>query len=200
MKKILLAVLAVGILSVPADAASLSKTYSYFSVGGKTLAEIEIGEVDRRSACEETRAADAIPALPRWNSPRASLIRRHGGWRASPKASVSVRAKIILPRWRQHAKADVADKGLILGHALGRHQAARGNPCDDRQEPCRDLELALPKHTTPAGFKVAAAKAKAVSDRILAQHERAQREFDRVEGINFESLHPSAAALPAGAN
>ena len=47
MKKILLAVLAVGILSVPADAASLSKTYSYFSVGGKTLAEIET-EVDRR--------------------------------------------------------------------------------------------------------------------------------------------------------
>ena len=32
-----------------------------------------------------------------------------------------------------------------------------------------------------------AARAKALSQKVLAKHDRAQAEFDRVEGINFES-------------
>ena len=51
----------------------------------------------------------------------------------------------------------------------------------------RDLELALRSIRRQRDCKVAVAKAKAGSDRIFAQHQRAQREFDRVEGINFES-------------
>ena len=34
---------------------------------------------------------------------------------------------------------------------------------------------------------MAASKAKAKSNRILGGHDRAQEEFDRIEGINFES-------------
>ncbi len=47
MTSILLTVLAVASLSLPARAASLSKTYSYFSVGGRTLEEIGT-ELDRK--------------------------------------------------------------------------------------------------------------------------------------------------------
>ena len=34
---------------------------------------------------------------------------------------------------------------------------------------------------------IAAEKAKATADKVLAKHDRAQEKFDRVEGINFES-------------
>jgi hypothetical protein len=51
----------------------------------------------------------------------------------------------------------------------------------------RNLELALRGIGRQPNCKVAAAKAKAVSDKILAMHDRAQEEFDRIEGVNFES-------------
>ena len=35
--------------------------------------------------------------------------------------------------------------------------------------------------------EIAATRAKAVSERVLSRHDRAQDDFDRVEGINFES-------------
>ena len=185
MKKILLTLLAVGILSVPADAVSLSKTYSYFSVGGKTLAEIET-EVDRRGPRVRSTGGRRHPGATQLEfTTRIAYAAGNGGC-AIAEASVNVQAKIILPRWSQRAKAD-EDTRLIwdtLSADIKRHEETHAMIAKNH---ARDLELALRSIRRQRDCKVAVAKAKAVSDRILAQHERAQREFDRVEGINFES-------------
>ena len=50
----------------------------------------------------------------------------------------------------------------------------------------RELEQALMAIGKQPDCKTAQAKAREVSQKILARHDRAQVEFDRVEGINFE--------------
>ncbi len=51
----------------------------------------------------------------------------------------------------------------------------------------RELEQALLAIGRQRDCDAARARAKVVSDTILAKHDRAQVQFDRVEGINFES-------------
>ena len=51
----------------------------------------------------------------------------------------------------------------------------------------RDMEQALMGFGWQRNCDVALARAVAMTNRILALDDRAQREFDRVEGINFES-------------
>ncbi len=51
----------------------------------------------------------------------------------------------------------------------------------------RELELALRSIGRQRDCKIAVAKAKAVTTKTFAKHDRAQSEFDRVEALNFES-------------
>ena len=163
MKKILLTLLAVGILSVPADAVSLSKTYSYFSVGGKTLAEIET-EVDRRGPRVRSTGGRRHPGATQLEfTTRIAYAAGNGGC-AIAEASVNVQAKIILPRWSQRAKAD-EDTRLIwdtLSADIKRHEETHAMIAKNH---ARDLELALRSIRRQRDCKVAVAKAKAVSDR-----------------------------------
>ena len=185
MKKILLAVLAVTGLSLPADAASLSKTYSYFSVGGKTLAEIET-ELDRLGPRVRSTGGRRHPGATQMKFTTSIAYAGADGGCKVAKASVKVDAKIILPRWRQRAKAD-GDTRLIwdtLSADIKRHEETHVMIAKNH---ARDMEQALMGLGWQRNCDVAVARAVAITNRILAQHERAQRKFDRVEGINFES-------------
>jgi predicted secreted Zn-dependent protease len=184
VKKILLTVLAVAGLALPAGAASVSKSYSYFSIGGKTLEEIE-QELVRRGPKVKSTGTRHPGATQMEFTTRIGYAEANGGC-SIVKASVNVEAKMILPRWRLRAKAD-GDTGLIwdtLSADIKRHEESHVVIAKNH---ARDLELALQRIGRQPNCKVAAAKAKAVSDRILALHDRAQEEFDRIEGINFES-------------
>ena len=184
MKKILLTVLAVAGLSLPAGAASVSKTYSYFSIGGKTLEEIE-AELVRRGPQVRSTGSRHPGATQMEFTTRIAYGAGKSGCEIV-KASVNVQAKMILPRWRLRSKAD-GDTGLIwdtLSADIKRHEESHVVIAKNH---ARNLELALRGIGRQPNCKVAAAKAKAVSDKILAMHDRAQEEFDRIEGVNFES-------------
>ncbi len=184
MKKIILSVLAVAGLSFPAGAASVSKTYSYFSIGGRTLEEIE-KELIRRGPQLRNTGKRHPGATQMEFTTRIAYADGSGGC-TIVKVSVNVQAKMILPRWRQRAKAD-GDTKLIwdtLSADIKRHEESHVVIAKNH---ARDMEVALRGIGRQRNCKVAAAKAKAVSERILALHDRAQDEFDRIEGINFES-------------
>jgi predicted secreted Zn-dependent protease len=184
MRNILLTILAVIGLALPAGAASVSKTYSYFSIGGKTLDEIE-RELVRRGPKVRSTGSRHPGATQMEFTTRIGYAEGNGGCNIV-KVSVNVQAKMILPRWRLRAKAD-GDTGLIwdtLSADIKRHEESHVIIAKNH---ARDLELALRRIGRQPNCKVAAAKAKAVSDRILALHDRTQEEFDRIEGINFES-------------
>ena len=68
---------AAGLSALPSTAASVTKTYSYFSIGGTTLDEIETS-----STCAGPRSrapAAVIPARRRWSSPPGSATPRTQG-------------------------------------------------------------------------------------------------------------------------
>lgn len=167
----------------PAQGASLSKSYSYFNIGGHTMDEIQ-RELDRRG--------------PKLNStgrrhPGATLMefktRIKYGERGSRceiiEADVQVKAKVILPRWRARRRSD-DDTQLIwdtLAADIKRHEESHVIIAKNH---ARELEDTLLKAYPQRNCDQAAAKAKEITDRILVRHDAAQAKFDRIEGINFE--------------
>jgi predicted secreted Zn-dependent protease len=185
MKKVLWTILAIAGLSLPAGATSLSKIYSYFSIGGKTLEEIET-ELDRKGPRVRSTGGRRHPGATQMEfTTRISYAAGNHGCEVV-KASVNVQAKVILPRWRQRAKSN-GDTRLVwdtLSADIKRHEETHVMIAKNH---ARDLEQALMHIGRQPDCTVAQARAKATTNRILALHDRAQNEFDRVEGINFQS-------------
>jgi predicted secreted Zn-dependent protease len=184
MKNILLTVLAVAGLCFPAGAATVSKTYSYFSIGGRTLEDIE-KELARRGPHVRNTGQRHPGATQMEFTTRIAYAEGSNGC-TLVKATVNVQARMILPRWRQRAKADGGTRLIwdTLSADIKRHEESHVVIAKNH---ARDLEAALRNIGRQPNCKIAAAKAKAVSEKILAKHDRAQDEFDRIEGINFES-------------
>lgn len=171
-------------MTLPAAAATVNKTYSYFSIGGKTLEEIET-ELVRRGPHVKSTGKRHPGATQMEFTTRLAYAESDRGCNIM-KATVSVRAKMILPRWRQRARAD-GDTRLIwdtLSSDIKRHEESHVIIAKNHARELEQALTAIGRHKT---CRIAAAKAKATSERILAKHDRAQDEFDRVEGINFES-------------
>src|SRR5262245_4857197 len=184
MKNVSWAILAIAGLSLPAGAASLSKTYSYFPVGGKTLEEIET-ELARRGPQLKGNGLRHPGAAQLEFTTRITYAAGNNGCEVV-KASVDVQAKIILPRWRQRAKSD-RDTRLVwdtLSADVKRHEETHVMIAKNH---ARALEQALMVLGRQRDCRVAAAKASATTKRLLALHEGAQKEFDRVEGMTFDS-------------
>jgi predicted secreted Zn-dependent protease len=184
MKQYLIAFVAVAGLSLSAEAASLSKTYTYFSISGRTLEEIESELVKRGPQVNSTGIGHPGATEMEFTT----RITYAGGSRGCEivEAAVKVQAKVILPRWRQRAKAD-GDTGLIwdtFSADVKRHEETHVMISKNH---ARELERSLMRIGRQRDCNAAAAGAKATMNRILALHNRAQEEFDRVEGINFES-------------
>jgi predicted secreted Zn-dependent protease len=184
MKKILLTVLAVTGLLQPAGAAGLSKTYSYFSVGGKTPAEIE-SELSKRGPNVKSTGGRHPGAIQIEFKTHTTYAGENGGCKVAT-ASVTVQAKIFLPRWRQREKANGNTRLYwdTRSADIRRHEETHVIIAKNH---AWDIEQALMRIRQQRDCTVAEAKAKATTNRIIALSDRAQREFDRVEGINFES-------------
>lgn len=185
MKHILLAaLLAAGAVSLPAQAATVSKSYSYFTISGKTLDEIEQQLMTRGPEVKSTGGRHPGATQMEFTS-RIGYSEVKGGC-AIVSAKVGVKAKVILPRWRPHGKAD-QDVKLIwntLSSDIKRHEESHVSIAKNY---ARELEQALKAVGKQKTCDIAAAKAKTVSNKVLTAHDRAQEEFDRIEGINFES-------------
>lgn len=169
---------------VASQAANLTKTYTYFSIGGTTLDEIE-GELDRRGPKVQSTGKRHPGATQMSFTTKISYAESKN--RCSiVAASVTVKAKVILPQWRRSKKA-AQDVRLIwdtLSSDIRRHEESHVVIAKNH---ARDLEKALMALGPQKNCDLAAAKAKATTGKVLAQHDKAQEEFDRIESINFES-------------
>ncbi|MBS3647439.1 DUF922 domain-containing protein [Pseudaminobacter sp. 19-2017] len=168
---------------VAAPAATLTKSYSYFFIGGRTLDEIE-AELLKRGP-QVKRSGDRHPGATRMEfTTRIGYGEKNGRCRIV-KANVIVKAKVILPKWRQANGVD-PDVRLIwstLESDIKRHEESHVVIAKNH---ARDMEQALLKMSPHKTCKQAAHEAKAITSKFLAKHDAAQSEFDRVEGINFE--------------
>jgi predicted secreted Zn-dependent protease len=183
MKSTLFAALLTAALVSPVSAASVAKTYSYFSIGGATLDEIQT-ELDIRGPKVKTTGRRHPGATQMEFVSRIGYAKGPKGCSIA-KATVTVKAKVILPRWRRPRGAD-QDVRLVwdtLSADIKRHEESHVVIAKNH---ARELEQALNAIPRQADCKEAQEKAAAATQKVLARHDRAQVQFDRVEGINFE--------------
>ena len=104
---------------------------------------------------------------------------------AVTKADVQLKARIILPRWRQRkrAKRDLAIIWDTLSADIKRHEESHVIIAKNH---ARELETRLRKIRSRKGCEDAEAKTKKITQEILDKHDREQQRFDRIEGISFE--------------
>ena len=184
MKRLIAYALLAGCMAGPAVAADLVKSYSYYRVGGRTLDEIE-DQLAKRGPEVKTTGLRHPGATRMSFSTRIGYAQKPGSCRIA-SAVVTVKAKVILPIWRQrrHADKDVRIFWDTLSADIKRHEERH---VEIAKNHARELEDALKASGRFRTCEAAAARAKEIKARILAEHDRDQARFDRVEGINFES-------------
>lgn len=183
MIRIVLAASLIASLIAPASAENLNKTYSYFSVGGRTLDELE-RELNKRGPKVKSTGQRHPGATRMQFNTRLGYMEKNGSCRVT-EATVTVKAKVILPRWRQRGKAD-QDVRLVwdtLSSDIKRHEDQHVAIATDY---ARRLERQLLRLGRHKDCKVVAAKAEATADAVLKKHDRAQAKFDETEAANFE--------------
>jgi predicted secreted Zn-dependent protease len=168
----------------PAVAASVVKSYSYFTSGGTTVDEIE-KELKRRGPQVKTTGL-RHPGATRMEFTSRVGYAESGGRCSVVEATVTVKANMILPRWKRR-KAASSETRLIwdtLAADIKRHEESHIVIAKNH---ARELEEALKTVQRQRGCARAQEKVKEVTARILAQHDREQDRFDMIEGKNFES-------------
>lgn len=183
-KRILLTAALSLLVLAPAAAAGLTKSYSYFTIGGVTVEEIE-RELNARGPKVRSTGSRHPGATQMEFSSRVKYgIKKERC--AVVEARVTVDARITLPRWTKRSRAD-SDVRLIwdtLSADIKRHEESHVVIAKNH---ARELELALKAIEPQRDCGAAEAKVAAVTERVLARHDEEQQRFDRIEGINFES-------------
>ncbi len=172
------------VLAAPSEAASLSKTYSYFTIGGTTLEDIE-RELKVRGPKVQSTGSRHPGATRMEFSTRIGYGEKNG--RCSViQADVQVKADMILPRWNRRARAD-DDTRLIwdtLSADIKRHEESHVVIARNH---AREMEQELKQIRGVKSCALAQKKVEETTARVLAKHDSEQERFDRIEGINFES-------------
>ncbi len=186
MNRPIFALAAIAILAacLPAQAASVVKTYSYFTIGGTTVSEIE-KELKRRGPHVKSTGL-RHPGATRMEFTSRVGYRESGGRCGVVDAAVTVKANMILPRWNRR-KAAESDTRLIwdtLSADIKRHEESHVVIAKNH---ARELEEALKTVQRQRDCTQAQEKVKEVTARVLARHDSEQDRFDRIEGKNFES-------------
>ena len=181
--KLVAVLLAAGLIS-PAGAANVAKTYSYYSIGGATLDAI-LKQLDKRGPKVGTTGHRHPGAMQTVFASRVSYQKSAKGCGVA-SALVTVNARIILPYWR-HPRAATDEVHLVwetLSADIKRHEESHVIIAKNHARLLEQALLAIPRQPD---CEAALAKAAIVTEKVLAKHDLAQAEFDRIEGINFDS-------------
>ncbi|PBC04897.1 DUF922 domain-containing protein [Mesorhizobium sp. WSM3860] len=184
MNRPLLCALMVALAATPAAAANLVKTYSYFSVGGRTLDDIE-KQLTKNGPEVKSTGSRHPGATQMAFTTRVSYAQTANSCRIA-NAQVTVKVKVILPEWRRPRKADPEVRLFwdTLSADIKRHEERH---VEIAKNHARELEDALKATYPQRTCEAAKARAAQISAAILVKHDRAQVQFDRVESVNFES-------------
>jgi predicted secreted Zn-dependent protease len=183
MRRTLLAACMIALTALPSAAANVAKTYSYFTIGGTTLDQLE-SELSTRGPQVKSTGRRHPGATQMQFTTKLGYSQSKGYCRISD-ATVTVRAKVILPRWSQRrgAEQDVRTVWDTLSSDIKRHE--EGHVVIAKNH-AREIEQALTQLGRSTSCDTLAEKANVAAGKLLQKHDKAQAEFDRIEGINFE--------------
>ena len=180
VRRLIGTVLLAGVFASPASAAPIiTKTYSYFQIGGKTAEDLD-KELEKRGPLTRTTGH---------RHPGATEIKFGGEVtyveRANRAARVTLRTHIVLPRWINRRRAD-ADLGMIwdtLSADIKRHEERHA---EIARTHARILERQLLDLSTPSSCDSLEKKVADATRDLLEAHDREQMRFDQVESKNFD--------------
>ncbi len=179
------AILVSCVISAPASAEpAISKNYSYFRIGGRTAEDLD-KELEKRGPM--TRASGhRHPGATEIKFGGDATYVEKGGNCSIGGARVTLRTRIILPRWSNRGRAsdDLRFIWDTLSADIKRHEERHAEIARNHARQLERELLALPSQTSCDALE------KRVADttrRILEAHDREQLRFDQVEAANFDS-------------
>ena len=166
-----------------AAASSVERSYSYFTIGGSTLAEIE-EELNRRGPLVGTTDRRHPGATRMQFATRVSYGESNGRCGVID-ATVQLNANMILPRWRVARDAGMETRVIwdTLAADIRRHEEAHVVIARNH---ARELEKALKAVRNERDCAAAEERVERIRSDVLRRHDEAQIEFDRIEAVNFE--------------
>jgi predicted secreted Zn-dependent protease len=188
----LAACVAAALLSPQAGAASVSKTYSYFTIGGVTLEQIET-ELNTRGPHVNSTGRRHPGATQMEFTTRLGYTTSAKGCSLT-KVQVTVDAKVILPRWRNRSTAS-GDTALVwdtLSADIKRHEESHVSIAKNHG---RELEDQLKAIGRQKDCETVAAQAKTMPHRTGSIASRAS--ISRAVCFGFSST-ASATPRPNG--
>ena len=181
--KTLLLLLIVSATAATARAETLTnKTFSYFSVGGRTAAELD-DELSKRGP-KMKNTGSRHPGATRIRFGGSVTYVRRGEKCYVGDAKVTLTTNIILPRWK-HRRTASKSLALIwdtLSSDIKRHEERHAEIARNH---ARDLEKQLKALRPDKDCDRLQQKVDRVTAAAVEAHDKDQARFDRVESYNF---------------
>lgn len=175
------------LLAIPAPLSAqpvVSKTYSYFWIGGKTAEDLD-SELERHGPLTKTTGSRHPGATEIKFGGEISYLEKDGRCSIA-SARVTLRTHIILPRWRNRGAASgtLAMIWDALSADIKRHEErhaeiARGH--------ARNLESRLTSLRPARNCDMLEKRVNEISRKAIEEHDSDQLRFDTTESANFDS-------------
>ncbi|QND53378.1 DUF922 domain-containing protein [Phyllobacterium sp. 628] len=167
-----------------ANAAVVLRKYEYFTLSGKTAADLD-RELTRRGP----QLHKTGPRHPGATQMRFNTQIKYGSDDKSCRvveSDITIHARVHLPRWKQRASAK-PDLALIwdtLSQDIKRHEESH---IVIARTAAFDMERALKALPWRSDCNAMKTDASLLMTKLMQKQDAAQIQFDRVEGKNFES-------------
>ncbi|RDJ12168.1 DUF922 domain-containing Zn-dependent protease [Rhizobium grahamii] len=169
----------------PAAAAVIAtRSYSYFTIKGKTA-----DQLDQQLSSNGPTASGSSARHPGATKIRfggdATYVQAQGRCRVG-SAKVTVHTQIILPRWtnRRGASKQLSMIWDALASDIKRHEERHAEIARNQARIMERQILALPPQSTCERMQELVTD---VSTRGIDEHDRLQARFDRIEAVNFQN-------------
>lgn len=161
----------------------ITKTYSYFTIGGLSGADLE-RELSKRGPVL-SKTGIRHPGATRIKLGGSVKYEKSGGKCRVIDATVKLETHLTLPRWRNRNKAG-RDTVLVwdtLSSDIKRHEERHA---EIARQHARNLEKALESLRPERTCKLMEDRTNKISKSIIDKHAADQERFDRVEAASFE--------------
>lgn len=186
-----------GLLLHPGAAAAetVSRSYAYFAVGGRTIEQLMVELVARGPFVRSSGRRHAGATDLEFN--HRVTYKEADGRCGVIGAKVTVKAKITLPRWQGRNRADAATRTLwdALQKDIRRHEE---DHVAIARRHARDMERTLTAISRHKTCEAAVDKVHRAIQNGLRRHDQAQARFDREEARTFEARLDRLARQSSG--
>lgn len=183
-KKVLALVAVLAIVAPQAEAASIFRDFRYYSVSGRTAADLDKALSRNGPFLKKTGQHHPGAAEIRFDA-KVRYGRAPGKACKVQNVYVNVHAKVSLPRWKQRRKA-TPELALIWDTLLQDIRRHEESHIVIARSFASEMERKIRGLRTRSDCASLRAEIDKITATLMEAHDKEQQRFDRVETINFE--------------